>query len=88
MALAINIINGSSPSNETHGLGDAVFTIHIIIKDIYQLYIVDKMGCFNLESGCVIWVSKLLKEDWLIVLQDENSVILLLKIFNTNPLPV
>ena len=35
----------------------------------YLLYVTNKTECFNFKSGCVIWVVKHLKQDWLIVLR-------------------
>ena len=45
-----------------------LFAVHFTVKDVYQLYITTKVKRFSFKSGHVMWVVKLIKEYWPIVL--------------------
>ena len=47
-----------------------MLVINIAAKcDISVLYSTNKIERFSFKTGCVIWVTERLKEEWLIVLQ-------------------
>ena len=41
-----------------------MLAVHFIVKATNQLYITNKMEHFNFKSGRAMWVAKLIKEDW------------------------
>ena len=75
MVLDINIIIVHGLSNKTSPQLQpknpkaikAVFNVIITaVKVLYELYITNKTEHFSFKSGCVVWVTKCLKEDWFI----------------------
>ena len=75
MTLPVDITDGCGLSNETcHELWPKkskvmLFANYYMVKSIYPVVHANKMECFSFKSGCVMWVAKLIKDDWLIVLQ-------------------
>ena len=76
MGLAINTIDGRGFSNEARREvlpNKSKVTLYLLFISQYQafnqLYITNKTERFNFKSGCSVWVVKLIKEDWPIVLE-------------------
>ena len=70
MTLAVDITDGCGLSNEVHRelllkKGNPVFAIHYMVKGIYSA----RRSASVFESGCIMRVGKLTKEDWPRVLQ-------------------
>ena len=81
MTLAIDLIDGHGLSYEVRRellpkrnkeiLCYPIMSQHLCI----QLYITNKMECFSSKSRRAIWVAKLIKEYWSIVLQQLHTSI-------------
>ena len=56
-----------APAIASNGQRRPMYSV-AIDKNIYELYIANKMEHFSFKSACVIWVAKRLKEDWLVML--------------------
>ena len=51
--------------------GNALFAVHIAVKPFNQLYITNNTEHFSFKSGRAVCIAKLMKTDWLVVLQLE-----------------
>ena len=71
MTLAVDIIDGWGFSNEVHRelLPKKSKVMLYFPFTVKAMYITNKMEQFSFKSGRGMWVVKLIKEDWLIVLQ-------------------
>ena len=72
-ALVIDITNRRGLSNEVHHellLKRSKYFPFILQQNLFnRLYLINKMERFGFESGHAVWVVKLIKGDWPIVLQ-------------------
>ena len=67
MALAIDTIDGRGLSNEVHFLPKKRKVRNAgkrRLTNCNQLYLTNKAKHFSFKSGHVMWVVKLIKEDW------------------------
>ena len=70
MILAVDITDGHSLNNEAHcELLPKKSKAMLYLPSFFQLYITNKTECFSFKSGRAVWVVKLIKENWPVVLQ-------------------